>query len=155
MASSASFSIRVLGPSDVTLMVALNDVFGEAFDSVSTHRDVRPSGGYLEGLLGSDYFIAVVAVRDGEVVGGLAGYELKKYEQERSEVYIYDLAVAQPHRRLGIATALLAEVKRIAAAQGARVVFLQADLDDEPAIALYSKLGKREDVVQFDIETDA
>ena len=155
MASSASFAIRVLGPSDVALMEALNDVFGEAFESVSTYRDSRPSRAYLEDLLGSDYFIAVVAVRDDEVVGGLAGYELKKFEQERSEVYIYDLAVAEPHRRLGIATALLAEVKRIAAARGAWVAFVQADLDDEPAIALYSKLGKREDVVQFDMETDA
>lgn len=155
MAPSASFAIRVLGPSDVALMEALNNVFGEAFESVSTYRDSRPSREYLEGLLGSEYFIAVVAVRYDEVVGGLAGYELKKFEQERSEVYIYDLAVAEPHRRLGIATALLTEVKRIAAARGSWVAFVQADLDDEPAIAVYTKLGKREDVVQFDLEIEA
>lgn len=30
----------------------------------------------------------------GEAVGGLAAYELKKFEQARSEIHLYDLAVA-------------------------------------------------------------
>jgi aminoglycoside 3-N-acetyltransferase I len=42
-----------------------------------------------------------VALQDGEVVGGIAAYELIKFEQERSEIYIYDLAVAATHRRKG------------------------------------------------------
>jgi aminoglycoside 3-N-acetyltransferase I len=32
-------------------------------------------------------------------------------------------------------------------------MFVQADMGDEPAIALYSKLGVREDVLHFDIFT--
>jgi aminoglycoside 3-N-acetyltransferase I len=90
-------------------------------------------------------------VKGGEVVGGIAAYELKKFEQERSAIYIYDLAVAVGHRRQGIATALIAELQRIAAACGAYVIFVQADLGDAPAIALYTKLGTREDVLHFDI----
>jgi hypothetical protein len=31
------------------------------------------------------------------------------------------------------------------------VIFLQADYGDDPAIALYTKLGIREDVLHFDI----
>jgi aminoglycoside 3-N-acetyltransferase I len=30
-------------------------------------------------------------------------------------------------------------------------MFVQADLGDDPAIALYTKLGSREDVLHFDI----
>ena len=41
------------------------------------------------------------------MVGGLAAYVLPKFEQERSEVCIYDLAVAEPHRRQGIAEEVL------------------------------------------------
>ena len=41
--------------------------------------------------------------------------------------------------------------RRLAAARGAYVIFVQADIGDEPAIALYSKLGVREDVLHFDI----
>jgi aminoglycoside 3-N-acetyltransferase I len=118
---------------------------------VETYTRNRPGAGYLERLLGSDYFVVLAALKGGEVVGGLAAYELKKFEQERSEVYIYDLAVAAAHRREGIATALIQELKSVAAARGAYVIFVQADIGDAPAIALYTKLGAREDVLHFDI----
>ena len=72
-------------------------------------------------------------------------------ERPCSEIYIYDLAVAQAHRREGIASALVAELTKVAAARGAYVVYVQADLVDGPAIALYTKLGVREDVLHFDI----
>lgn len=84
-------------------------------------------------------------------MGCIAAYELKKFEQERSEIYIYDLAVAAAHRREGIATALITKLQKIAAARGVYVIFVQADLSDAPAIALYTKLGTREDVLHFDI----
>jgi aminoglycoside 3-N-acetyltransferase I len=68
-------------------------------------------------------------------------------------MYIYDLAVAKAHRREGTATALIEGLKKVAAARGAYVMFVQADtgVEDEPAIALYTKLGVREDVLHFDI----
>jgi aminoglycoside 3-N-acetyltransferase I len=151
MPFSAPFSIRALTPVDVMLMEAMLTTFGEAFDEVETYSRARPSRAYLARLLGSDSFIALAALKGSEVVGGIAAYELKKFEQERSEIYIYDLAVAAAHRREGIATALIAELKKIAAARGAYVIFVQADLGDAPAIALYTKLGTREDVLHFDI----
>jgi aminoglycoside 3-N-acetyltransferase I len=151
MSSFDPFSIRLLASTDIALMEALLTTFGEAFCEVETYSRARPSAVYLERLLGSDYFIALVALKKGEVVGGLAAYELHKFEQERSEIYIYDLAVAAAHRRQGIATALILELKEIAAARGSYVIFVQADSGDEPAVALYTKLGKREDVVHFDI----
>jgi aminoglycoside 3-N-acetyltransferase I len=105
----------------------------------------------MERLLRSDDFIALAAVKGDWVVGGLAAYELRKFEQARSEIYIYDLAVAEQHRRQGIATALIEALKRIAAERGAYVVMVQADRGDEAAIALYEKLGIGEDVLHFDI----
>ncbi len=59
--------------------------------------------------------------------------------------------MAPTSRRHGEVTALIVELKRVAAARGACVTFVQADLGDDAAIALYSKLGIREDVVHFDI----
>ncbi|MES9924529.1 MAG: hypothetical protein ABW152_10570 [Candidatus Thiodiazotropha endolucinida] len=44
-------------------------------------------------------FISVVAHLNNNVVGVVAAYELKIFEQKRSEVYFYDLAVADKHRR--------------------------------------------------------
>src|SRR5688572_29341341 len=151
MTTAASFNVRQLGPDDVALMEAMLTTFGEAFDDMETYGVRRPSKAYLERLLRSQPFIALAALKHGSVVGGLAAYELQKFEQERSEIYIYDLAVAAAHRREGIATALIQELKKIAAARGAYVIFVQADLGDSPAIALYTKLGTREDVLHFDI----
>nr|AEI30156.1 gentamycin 3-N-acetyltransferase [uncultured bacterium] len=146
-----SFALHRLTPDDLKLMDALLAMFGAAFEDVDTYGKARPGAAYMKSLLGSDYFIALVAMKDNAIVGGLAAYELRKFEQERSEIYIYDLAVAAAHRREGIATALIEGLKKIAADRGTYVIYVQADVGDSPAIALYSKLGAREDVLHFDI----
>ncbi|HEY9907976.1 MAG TPA: AAC(3)-I family aminoglycoside N-acetyltransferase [Thermosynechococcaceae cyanobacterium] len=151
MPHSKLISIRQLSANDLALMEGLLATFGEAFNQVATYSSSRPSNAYFKRLLSSDYFIALVALKNGSVVGGIAAYELQKFEQERSEIYIYDLAVAASHRREGIATALIQELKKIAVARAAYIIFVQADIGDDPAIALYTKLGTREDVLHFDI----
>jgi aminoglycoside 3-N-acetyltransferase I len=85
------------------------------------------------------------------MVGALAGYELVKFEAERSEIYIYDLAVREQIRRRGVATGLIEQLKSIARDKGAWVIFVQADPPDEPAVELYRKLGVEERVLHFDI----
>lgn len=148
-----SLIVHQLGSHEVAVMEALLGTFGEVFNDVETYTGNRPRVEYLRRLLDSEYFIALAALKEGCVVGGLAAYELKKFEQERSEIYIYDLAVSEEHRREGIATALIEKLKKIATERGAYVLFVQADtaVGDEPAIALYTKLGVREDVLHFDI----
>ena len=147
-----SYVVRELTHDDTDLLRELLAVMGQAFNDVDTYTSGQPSTAYLRKLLGGDYFIALVALEEGAVIGGLTAYELPKFEQARSEIYIYDLAVAADHRRKGVATALINQLRAIGGARGAYVLFVQADRGDEPAIALYSKLGTREDVLHFDIE---
>ena len=154
MPGARPFSTRAIGPDDVPLMRRMLRMFGEAFGDADSYASKPPADEYLRHLLAAQHFIAVAATKGEAVVGGLAAYELHKFEQERSEIYIYDLAVAEGHRRQGIATALIQELKKIAASRGAYVIFVQADIGDDPAIALYTKLGAREDVLHFDIATD-
>jgi aminoglycoside 3-N-acetyltransferase I len=143
--------VRRLAPQDVALMTDLLKMFGEAFGDPHAYG-APPRTAYLERLLAKNHFIALAALKDSAVVGGIAAYVLDKFEQERSEIYIYDLAVAAAHRRQGIATALIGELKAIARQRGAYVIFVQADQEDAPAIALYTRMGTREDVLHFDIE---
>ena len=146
-------AIERVAPGDVGTMRAANRLFNEVFAEEAYHGP-GPGDDYLRRLLADDKFIALVARIDGEMVGALAGYELVKFEAERSEIYIYDLAVREEHRRRGVATALIEELKPIAREKGAWMIFVQADPPDAPAVALYDKLGEREEVLHFDINPD-
>jgi len=145
------FEILNLSSNDDVLMNAALDCFGQAFDEDETYSSNRPSKEYFASLISDGSFICLVAMIGSNVVGALAAYEIRKFEQERSEIYIYDLAVNQNFRRKGIATALIKSLRPIAADKGAWVIYVQADYVDEPAVKLYSKLGVKEEVLHFDI----
>jgi aminoglycoside 3-N-acetyltransferase I len=149
--SFSSIAVCRLGSADVPLMRELNTLFGNAFGEPEAYTAEPPSDAYLEGLLAKEHVIALVAMMKREVLGGLVAYELDKFERMRREFYIYDLAVAPEHRRRGVATSLIHHLREIAARRGAWVVYVQADYGDYPAIALYEKLGARDDVLHFDI----
>jgi aminoglycoside 3-N-acetyltransferase I len=148
------YRFQALTPSDVAPLKELLRVFGDAFEDTETYQGAVPSDDYLRSLLDAPHFIAIVAQRGADVVGGLAAYELQKFERDRREIYIYDLAVATGHRRQGVATGLIRELQRLARARHAYVIFVQADHGDAPAVALYESLGTREEVHHFDIAVD-
>ncbi|MBX3265750.1 MAG: AAC(3)-I family aminoglycoside N-acetyltransferase [Acidobacteria bacterium] len=137
---------------DLRTLQELLAVFAEAFEDRESYQSAVPSDEYLTKLLTREDFIPLVAVADGKVVGGLAAYVLQKFEQERSEIYIYDLAVLEEYRRQRVATGLINKLREIARERGAWVIYVQADHGDDPAIKLYESLGTREDVLHFDIE---
>jgi aminoglycoside 3-N-acetyltransferase I len=146
-----SFEIRILNSQDVGLMRGLIGVFAKAFGDSQTYLGNQPSDAYLSSLLGKSHFIAIVATIHELVVGGLTAYQLDKFEQDRREIYIYDLAVDEGYRRRGIATATIEALRAETARRDAYVIFVQADLNDAPAIALYEKLGVKENAYHFDI----
>lgn len=145
------YEVIKLGARDISLMRNLLTCFGEAFEGQAYYQTNPPSDNYLKEQLSSPTFIALAALVDDVVVGGLAAYELKKVERERSEIYIYDLAVSEKYRRKGIATELIEAIKPIARERSAWTIYVQADIGDEPAVQLYNKLGIEERVLHFDI----
>ena len=142
--------IRRLGPADIRSFRDLNALFGQAFEDPETYGGEPPSDQYLGQLLAKAEVIVLVAYTKGEVAGGLVAYVLDKFERARRELYIYDLAVAAAHRRRGLATALIRKLQAVAAEMCAWVVYVQADPEDAPAVALYKGLGTREEVFHFD-----
>jgi aminoglycoside 3-N-acetyltransferase I len=149
-----AYAFKLLASSDLTFARDLMKVFSVAFDQPDEYQGRLPTDEYLAGLIGRPHIIVMVALDDACVVGGLVAYVLEKLEQERSEVYIYDLAVLEEHRRRGLATGLIRSLGTVAKQRGAGVMFVQADRGDAPAIALYESLGTREDVHHFDIPVD-
>lgn len=143
--------IRKLEAEDIDLMRMLNEVFADAFQEPETYLEKKPSDEYLRSLLNKDHVLVYVALDGQRVVAGLAAYVLEKFEQERKEVYVYDLAVDENYRRLKLATRLIEALKVESRRRGAWVVYVQADPVDIPAIKLYESLGIREEVLHFDM----
>ena len=146
--------VRRLGPGDLAAFRGLNALFADVFGEPETYADRLPSDDYARELLSDPSVILLAAVEGDRVIGAIGGYRLRKFEQERSEVYIYDLAVASDRRRRGIATALIEATRRIARETGAWTVFVQADTipEDEPARALYRSVASEEIIaLHFDI----
>lgn len=146
-----AWRIHRLGKDDAARMAAINTMFAAAFDDDPHYTMAPPDSTYLARTLANPDVIALAALSGDDVIGGLVAYVLPKLEQARAEIYIYDLAVAESVRRQGIATALIAEVRRIATDVGAWVVYIQADHGDPPAETLYTRLGNREEVLHFDL----
>lgn len=154
MSGSAPFDVRRLGPGETGLFRELLVLFGRAFEDMRTYTDAQPDDAYLEARLADPGFFLLAAMEGGRPIGALAAYELRKFEQARSEIYIYDLAVEADRRRRGVATALIEALKGIGVQRGAYAIFVQADPPDAPAVALYDKLGTREEVLHFDIAVE-
>lgn len=148
-------STRRIAPGDLAGFRAMNALFSEVFEEPRNYADLPPSDDYALLWLANHDNIAVLAEIDGAPVGAVAGYMLTKFEQERCEVFIYDLAVLKSHRRMGVATAMINEMRRVARERGAWTVFVQADTipEDEPARALYRSLASEEiTALHFDIK---
>lgn len=146
-----SITLRTLGPGDSRWLRSVQGLFQDAFEDPGAHDGDSPSEAYHESLLASDTFIALVAIQGETVVGAIAAYELRKLERPRKEIYLYDLAVADGHRRQGIASALIRELQSVAARRGAEMIFVQAHPEDEPAVALYAKHGPPQQVIHVEI----
>ncbi len=145
------YSYHQLGPADADQLRTLLAVFGTAFHDVPTYQSAVPDEAYQREFLAQAQHIVLVALDGEQVVGGLVSYVLPKFEQVRKEIYIYDLAVDEAHRRRGIARELIRVLQKHARKIGAYVIYVQADHGDAAAIQLYSSLGKKEDVYHFDI----
>ncbi|MCZ8238269.1 MAG: GNAT family N-acetyltransferase [Leptospiraceae bacterium] len=153
--------IKILSKEDVNQLQELNRLFAEAFDDDENYQNFPPSDSYLNNLLSKENFLCLVALDKLEnqthreiLVGGLVAYVLEKFEQERKEIYIYDLAVDEKYRRKGIARGLIIALQKKAKELGAYVIYVQADYGDDPAIQLYNSMGSKEEVLHFDIEVE-
>ena len=141
-----NFVARRLGPSDFTELRLVLRLFSDVFADPETYQSKtrEPSDLYLAERLSDETFFVIGAFIGEEApIGALAAYELKKFEQERTEVYIYDLAVRAEYRRKGVATAMIRTLGEAARKRGAWTMFVQADIgeEDEAANALYKKLA--------------
>ena len=147
---SEELEIGWIGPGQMARLREIVALFAEAFEDRLSYPEPFTDVGAAERLLSSPNFLVVGAYWSDLIVGGIAAYILPRFHPALSEIYIYDLAVDARFRRRGIATAMIAHLQRYAYQQGISSIYVQADVEDEAAVALYSKLGIRKNVFHFD-----
>jgi aminoglycoside 3-N-acetyltransferase I len=99
------------------------------------------SDAYVNRLLAREDFLAIAALVDDEIVGGLTAHILPMTRTESSEIFIFDIAVRADHQRTGVGRQLLTALRTEAAAQGIREVFVAADNEDLHALDFYRGTG--------------
>src|SRR5687768_2882678 len=135
-------SFKRLTELDLAAMREAISLYSRVFEDPVSYESKPPSDSYLVELLLDPGFYTIAALDNQTVVGALSAYTLRKFEQERSEVYIYDLAVDANFRRRRVATGMIEKLRELARQKGVWMIYVQADLQDEPAIRLYTSLGR-------------
>ncbi len=81
-----------------------------------------------------------VAISDGTVVGQVQGFT-HRHLDKAPEFFIENLGVTPSHRRRGIAVQLIKTVMTRAKEFDCEGVWVVTEPDNDPAIALYKKIG--------------
>ena len=142
----SSFQIKHLTQEHLADFQSLVNLFNMVFEEESKIG----SETHLLKLLSNKDFIALAALTENEVVGGLTAYELPMYYSDSSEIFLYDLAVKPEYQRMGIGKGLIQSLKAHCLQQGIKEFFVMAHEEDEHAIEFYrSTGGKGENVINF------
>ncbi len=116
-------------------------VFSLAFDS-----SYDPKDEYLLSMLKNNSCVILGAVVEGRIVGGVVLFEMTPIHGTK-ELYIYDIAVHPEFQKRGVGKKLMEAIKEEARTRGVGTIFVEAESEDEGAVAFYRALGGEEVMV--------
>jgi aminoglycoside 3-N-acetyltransferase I len=132
------FTIKKLSPGDTELFKQLS-WFYQVDDEVA--EPALPSDEYLRKLLLKDDFHVFVGIQDDKLIGGVTGFELPMYKEEINEMFLYEIAVEPGYRKMGVAKALIEELKNTCKEKGIKEMYVGTETDNIPAMKLYKATG--------------
>jgi ribosomal protein S18 acetylase RimI-like enzyme len=105
-------------------------------------------------VLEDERTIFLVAFEDGEPIGFVLAHHLPRRHDPSAKLLVYEVGVAEAHRRRGVGKALLAELARIAKERGIRRGWVLTDDDNEAGMALYRSAGGRDprEVIEWEFD---
>jgi ribosomal protein S18 acetylase RimI-like enzyme len=124
--------IRALGPGDDAAVVAAQHLFDGPARAEATARFLEEPGSHL-----------LVGYVDGEPAGFVSGVEVT-HPDKGTEMFLYELAVGEAHRRRGHGRALIEALEVLARERGCVGMFVFVDDDNEAGRAAYRSAGGRD-----------
>ena len=131
-------------------LTRLQELYREFYDErpppaempVDLEHELRQIASYLE----RDDHLALVAQDDA---GELVGFALAKVDDHPGFGYLADLYVSPGSRRQGAARSLIRAATERLRNRGVAAMFLDVDLENEPARTAYERLGFRPEALQL------
>lgn len=118
-----------LGPHDVDRLVAAGGLFDRPTTTEWATRFLTSAGHH-----------ALFASIDGKDIGFVTGVEMT-HPDKGTEMFVYELGVAQLVRRQGIGTALIAALQEVAIQQGCYGMWVATEADNAAALGTYRSAG--------------
>ena len=112
-----------------------------AAEVVRVFKGSSRSAGSLEAFLRNPANYLLVAEAEGDAAGFLMAYRLERADRDAGQMFVYEIDVAAPWRRQGLATALLQEITALAREEGMFEAFVLTSRSNEAARKLYTRTG--------------
>ena len=122
--------IRRLGPGDEERVLAAAELFDGAPRGEVTRRFLAEPNHHL--LMAFD--------DDGSALGFVSGVETT-HPDKGTEMFLYELSVAEPFRRRGIGRALVDALAALARERGCHGMWVGTEPDNDAALATYRSAG--------------
>lgn len=122
-------NIERIGPDDQDRVIAAANLF-----------DYPPRVAAINRFLAEPNHHLLIAYADNAPVGFVSGVEVT-HPDKGTEMFLYELAVNEGHRREGIGTALVEALGELARNQGCYGMWVLTEDDNEAAGATYLKAG--------------
>ncbi len=116
----------------------LATAFSLAFESPYNTTDE-----YLSSMIKNSSCVILGAVVEAHVVGGLVAFFMTPIHGTK-ELYVYDIAVSPLFQKKGLGKQLVEALKQEARARGVGTIFVEAESEDEGAVAFYRAIGGEE-----------
>ncbi len=126
---AGTVTIRLLGPGDESLVLSAAELF-----------DDPPIPEQTSLFLASERDFLCFAIANGRPVGFVSASVLL-HPDKLPHLFINELAIAESHRRRGIATRLIQAVVDLGRERALWPVWVVAESDDDPAQAFYRSLS--------------
>jgi ribosomal protein S18 acetylase RimI-like enzyme len=124
--------IRRIGPGEHEAVVDASPLFDSPADGPTSER-----------FLGAEGHVLFVAYANETPIGFVSGVEMT-HPDKGTEMFLYELAVADDSRREGIGSALVTALRDFARERGCYDMWVLTDADNAAALATYAATGAGE-----------